>query len=79
MQSSGFPLLDVVLTLMMFFGLLLVAAIIAWCLMDNFRRKDLSGLAKAGWTLLILVLPLIGCLVYAALRSPKRGGPMAVA
>ena len=31
-----------------------------------FRRDDLSGVAKAGWILLILILPLIGILVYMA-------------
>ena len=33
---------------------------------DIFRRGDLSGVAKAGWILLILILPLIGILVYMA-------------
>ena len=33
---------------------------------DIFRRSDLSGVAKAGWILLILILPFIGILVYMA-------------
>jgi hypothetical protein len=33
---------------------------------DIFRRHDLSGVAKAGWILLILILPLIGILIYMA-------------
>jgi hypothetical protein len=33
-----------------------------------FRRDDLSGVAKAGWILLILILPLIGVLIYMASR-----------
>jgi len=75
-----YPLLDVFLTILMFFGLLLVAAIIAWCLFDNFRRRDQTGWAKAGWTLLILILPLVGCLVYAVARPPgDLGGPMVLA
>ena len=35
---------------------------------DIFRRKDLSGGAKAGWVLLIFILPLIGILIYLIAR-----------
>ncbi|HEU4355876.1 MAG TPA: PLDc N-terminal domain-containing protein, partial [Actinomycetota bacterium] len=31
---------------------------------DIFRRDDLSGPAKAGWVLLIVVLPFVGILTY---------------
>jgi hypothetical protein len=37
---------------------------------DIFRRDDLSGWAKAGWTLLIVVLPFLGILIYIIAR-PK--------
>ena len=37
---------------------------------DIFRRRDMSGWAKAGWILLIVVLPFIGILVYMIAR-PK--------
>ena len=37
---------------------------------DIFRRNDLSGLAKAGWILLIFILPLFGILIYTIAR-PK--------
>jgi hypothetical protein len=37
---------------------------------DIFRRDDLSGGAKAGWLLLIIILPLIGILIYLIAR-PK--------
>jgi Phospholipase_D-nuclease N-terminal len=35
---------------------------------DIFRRKDLSGGAKAGWLLLIIILPLFGILIYMIAR-----------
>jgi hypothetical protein len=34
----------------------------------NFRRKDHHGGAKAGWTLLIIILPLLGTLIYLIAR-----------
>src|SRR5436309_13480494 len=35
---------------------------------DIFRRRDHSGWAKAGWTLLIFAIPLIGILIYFIAR-----------
>lgn len=35
---------------------------------DIFRRQDVSGWAKAGRILLIVVLPLLGCLIYVVAR-----------
>jgi hypothetical protein len=37
---------------------------------DIFRRRDLSGWAKAGWVFLIFVLPFLGALIYMIAR-PK--------
>jgi hypothetical protein len=41
-------------------------------LSDIFRDKDLSGWAKAGWTLFLIVVPWLGALVYLI----ARGGSM---
>ena len=35
---------------------------------DIFRRRDLSGIAKAFWIFLIFVLPLFGVLIYLITR-----------
>jgi len=37
---------------------------------DIFRRNDISGGVKAGWIILIVILPLIGILIYMIAR-PK--------
>jgi type VI protein secretion system component VasK len=37
---------------------------------DIFRRNDLSGWAKAGWILLIFIVPFLGALIYIIAR-PK--------
>jgi Phospholipase_D-nuclease N-terminal len=37
---------------------------VIWAFIDNFRRRDHSGWAKAGWALVILILPLLGTLIY---------------
>jgi hypothetical protein len=35
---------------------------------DLFRSHDLSGWAKAGWLILLIVFPLIGVLIYLIVR-----------
>ena len=37
---------------------------------DIFRRNDLTGWGKAGWLLLIFIIPLLGILIYLIAR-PK--------
>src|SRR5213592_1988003 len=37
---------------------------------DIFRRRDLSGAAKAGWIILIFVIPFLGAIIYMIAR-PK--------
>jgi energy-coupling factor transporter transmembrane protein EcfT len=37
---------------------------------DIFHRRDLSGAAKAGWIILLFVLPFLGALIYLIVR-PK--------
>jgi hypothetical protein len=51
-------------------GIVLVLFIVLWvrAVIDVFRRHDLSGGGKAGWTIFMLILPFIGLLVYTMLR-----------
>jgi hypothetical protein len=39
-----------------------------WAFIDNFRRHDHSGWAKALWALFIILIPLIGVLAYLVSR-----------
>ena len=38
---------------------------------DVFRSPDLSGWGKAGWLVLIVILPLLGVLIYLIARGHK--------
>ena len=68
MLAYDFPLLSLsLLVLMILIGVQIVAGVI-WAFIDNFRRRDHHGWAKAGWTLLLLVFPLVGLLIYIAAR-----------
>jgi uncharacterized membrane protein YhaH (DUF805 family) len=60
--------LEVIGWIMMAGFLVLVIWLFVFVFTDIFRRRDLSGLGKAGWIFLIFVLPLIGTLIYLATR-----------
>ena len=68
--ADGFPLLNAIWLIFVFFAWLMVFGFVIMCLIDNFRRPDISGLGKAAWTIFIIVLPLIGALAYQISR-PK--------
>ena len=69
--AYDYPLLDV------FWSMLGVFIFIAWVMVvfgmlaDVFRSDDLSGWAKAGWVLLIILVPIIGVLIYLVVRGHK--------
>ena len=68
MLAYSYPLLSVFWTLLMFAGLVLWIFIVIWTFIDNFRRRDHSGLAKAMWFLFIVFVPVIGVLAYLITR-----------
>jgi hypothetical protein len=67
--GDDFPLLQVFWTILIFFGFVIWITVLMMVLYDNFRRRDHTGWAKAGWTLFVIFLPVIGVLVYVGLRS----------
>jgi Phospholipase_D-nuclease N-terminal len=75
--ADSFPFLDVLWLMFIFFAWVMVIGFVIMVLIDNFRRPDLSGWAKAGWTLLIIAFPLVGALIYQIARpatAPYDGG-----
>ena len=69
MFASSYPLLDVFVSTLYFALFIVWIIIIFHVLVDIMRSHDLSGAAKAGWVLFILILPLIGSLVYLVVRG----------
>jgi hypothetical protein len=69
MTADSYPLLNVLWTLLMIAGLVIVIFLIIWALIDNFTREDHSGWAKAGWCIVIVFLPFLGTLIYYITRS----------
>ena len=68
MLAYSFPLLSVFWSILIFFVMATVFFTVIWAFIDNFRRRDHSGGAKAGWALVIIILPLLGTLIYLIAR-----------
>jgi len=68
MLADSYPFLDIMWTMFIFFAWLIWVSFLVFLLIDNFRRTDHSGVAKAGWTVLLIFLPLIGALIYMISR-----------
>ena len=73
MIASSYPFLDIFWSMCIFFLWVIWVAFIVFILIDNFKRTDHSGVAKAGWTVVLLFLPLIGALIYIIARPPMAG------
>jgi putative oligomerization/nucleic acid binding protein/phospholipase D-like protein len=59
------------LTVLEFALLVLWIWIAVTVVVDVFRSYDLSGWAKAGWLVLIVLLPVLGVLIYVIARGDK--------
>jgi hypothetical protein len=48
-----------------------IAAIMVWfrCIFDLFSDSELSGWAKAGWSIVLIFLPWLGALIYLIARG----------
>jgi hypothetical protein len=63
------PLLDLFWAMLWFFLFFLWIWLLISLFADIFRSPDLSGWGKAGWTIFLIVLPLLGALVYLGVRG----------
>ena len=73
------PLLNIIWTMLVFFGLVIWLRLLFTVFGDLFSRHDISGWGKAAWSVFAIVLPFVGVLVYLgtqgeqmAERSAKR-------
>jgi len=67
------PLLDLLLAMFWFFLFFMWIYLVIMVFIDIFRSHDLSGWAKAGWIILIIILPLFGVLIYVIVRGKSMG------
>ena len=62
--AADYPFMDVLWTMIIFFCWVVWIWMMIAILSDVFRRRDMSGWGKAGWTVFLIVLPFLGALIY---------------
>jgi hypothetical protein len=71
--AADYPFLDILGTMLIFFAWVIWFWILIRVLVDVFRRHDLSGWGKAGWTLFMIVAPFLGVLIYLIAHGKEMG------
>jgi len=64
---------DVMWTMFVFFVWILFFWLLFGVFGDLFSRHDLSGWAKAGWTILVIILPFLGIFIYLISQGKGMG------
>jgi hypothetical protein len=67
--AADYPFLDVIWTMIVFFAWVIWFWLLITILADVFRRQDLSGIGKVGWTVFVIILPFLGVLIYLGTQS----------
>ena len=62
--AADYPFLNILGSMILFFSWVIWIWMMITILSDVFRRPDLSGGAKAAWTVFLIVLPFLGALIY---------------
>jgi type VI protein secretion system component VasK len=61
---------EILWSMLIFFFWFMAIWIFIMVFADIFRRNDISGWVKAGWVILIFILPFLGAIIYLIAR-PK--------
>jgi hypothetical protein len=62
--AADYPFIDILWTMIIFFAWVVWIWMVVLIIIDVFRRRDIGGWAKAGWTVFIIVIPFIAALIY---------------
>jgi Short C-terminal domain/Phospholipase_D-nuclease N-terminal len=69
--AADYPFLDILGSMLIFFGFVIWISLLFTVFGDLFRRHDISGWGKAGWTVLVIVLPFLGILLYLGTQGKQ--------
>jgi hypothetical protein len=62
--AADYPFLDVLWTMLVFFAWVIWFWLLIIVFGDLFSRHDISGWGKAGWIVLLILLPYLGVFIY---------------
>jgi hypothetical protein len=75
--AADYPFLNIVWTMLVFFGLVIWLRLLFTVFADLFSRTDISGGGKAAWSVFAIVLPFVGVLVYLSSQGAQMAERMA--
>ncbi|MFF0414392.1 SHOCT domain-containing protein [Kitasatospora sp. NPDC004745] len=70
---NNYPLLNIFWTMLELFLWILWFFLLFKIITDIFRSRDMSGWGKAGWLILVILIPLVGVLIYVIARGKSMG------
>lgn len=71
MLAFEYPLLNVFLSMLYFFLFVIWLWIAITVMIDIFRSRDLSGIAKFLWVAFVILVPYLGVFIYLIARGGK--------
>ena len=71
--AYDYPLLSLFWTMLVFFLWIMWFVLLFRIVVDIFRDDAMSGWAKAGWLVFVIVLPFLGVFVYVIARGKNMG------
>ena len=71
--AAEYPFLDILGTMLVFFGFVVWFWLLIRVFGDVFRRSDIGGWAKFFWSVFVIVVPLLGVLIYLIAQGGKIG------
>ena len=73
MLAYDYPVIGAFLTMFWFFIWILWILLLFKVFADIFRSHSLSGWGKAGWVILVLILPFLGVFIYLIVHGSDMG------
>ncbi|MGF1425588.1 PLDc N-terminal domain-containing protein [Kitasatospora sp. LaBMicrA B282] len=73
LAASSYPMLNILLTTMWVFLWILWLFLLVRVFADLFRDDEVSGGAKAAWSVFLIVLPFLGVMAYLIARGKGMG------
>ncbi len=67
--AADYPFLDVMWTMLVFFGWVIWFWLLITVFSDVFRRHDISGWVKTLWCIFVILTPFLGVFVYLISQS----------
>ena len=73
MPIANYTFAQAIWTMVIFFAWVILIWLLIVVFSDIFRRNDISGWAKAGWCVFVIILPYLGIFVYLIAEGRGMG------